>query len=92
MIKNVSTHAKCTMYFYQLFTVNMVHKLYATWWCQVTKVLDCGRRRPRFYPGVASNEAREAVASSLFWIMTRVSGVSHTPCTMCVRSDDRDRS
>ena len=26
--------------------------------------------------GVASNEAREAVASSLFWIMTVVSGVS----------------
>ena len=42
--------------------------------------------------GVASNEAREAVASSLFWIMTRVSRVSHTPRTMCVRSDDRDRS
>ena len=42
--------------------------------------------------GVASTEAREAVASSLFWIMTRVSGVSHTPHTMCVRSDDRDRS
>ena len=41
--------------------------------------------------GVASNEAREAVAS-LFWIMTHVSGVSHTPHTMCVRSDDRDRS
>ena len=39
--------------------------------------------------GVASNETREAVASS---IMTRVSGVSHTPRTMCVRSDDRDRS
>ena len=42
--------------------------------------------------GIASNEAREAVASLLFWIMTRVSGVSHTPRTMCVRSDDRDRS
>ena len=42
--------------------------------------------------GVASNEAREAVASSLFWIMTRVSGVSHTPRMMCVRSGDRDRS
>ena len=42
--------------------------------------------------GVASNEAREAVASSLFWIITRVSGVSHTPRTMCIRSDDKDRS
>ena len=35
----------------------------------------------RITMGVASNEAREAVASSLFWIMTRVSGVSHTPRT-----------
>ena len=45
--------------------------------------------------GVASIEAEEAVASSLFCIMTRVSGVvdpPHTPRTMCVRFDDRDRS
>ena len=47
--------------------------------------------------GVASIEAAEAVASSIFLIMMRVSRVldrsshAHTPHTMCIRSDNRDR-
>ena len=36
--------------------------------------------------GVASNEASEAVASSLFWIMTRVRSLAHS--TYDVRSTE----